>query len=160
MSDRDTDTEFLRRAVAVCEQGIAAGQSPFGAVVVRDDRVIASAHNTVWRDGDPTAHAEVNALRAAAASLKTPDLSGCTLYSTCEPCPMCLAASHWAKFGRVVFGASIADATAAGFSELPVPASTLAAMGRSPLRVEGGVLREECADLFRKWREAGLSQAY
>jgi len=154
------DEDFLRRAIAVCQQGIAAGQSPFGAVVVREGVVVASAHNTVWRDGDPTAHAEVNALRAAASALRTIDLHGCTLYSTCEPCPMCLAATHWAKVDRVVFGAGINDATAAGFNELAVPAATLAAMGRSPLRVEGGVLVAECADLFRQWREAGLSERY
>src|SRR5689334_14139061 len=109
------DDDFLRRAIAVCEQGIAAGQAPFGAVVVRDGVAVALAHNTVWRDGDPTAHAEINALRAAAAALGTIDLTGCTLYCTCEPCPMCLAALHWAKVTRLVFGAGIADAEAAGF---------------------------------------------
>jgi tRNA(Arg) A34 adenosine deaminase TadA len=154
------DEAFLRRAIEVCRAGIDAGQSPFGAVIVRGGAVVASAHNTVWRDGDPTAHAEVNAIRAAASALKSPDLGGCTLYSTCEPCPMCLGASHWAKLDRVVFGAAIADATAAGFAELRVAAATLAELGRSPLRVEGGLLREECADLFRVWKEAGLSDTY
>jgi tRNA(Arg) A34 adenosine deaminase TadA len=155
-----SDADFLRQAIAVCQQGIAAGQSPFGAVIVRDGRVVASAHNTVWRDLNPTAHAEINALRAAASALATIALHGCTLYSTCEPCPMCLAATHWAKVDRVVFGATIADATSAGFTEMPVDAATLAALGRSPLRVEGGLLRDECADLFRQWREAGRSAAY
>jgi len=155
-----TDQEFLRAAIDACRRGIEAGQSPFGAVVVRDGRVVAAAHNTVWRDVDPTAHAEVNALRAAASALNTIDLSGCTLYSTCEPCPMCLAATHWSKVDRVVFGASIADATAAGFSELPVAAATLAEMGKSPLRVVGGILRDECAGLFRLWKETGRSQTY
>lgn len=155
-----SDQEFLRAAIAACRQGIEAGQSPFGAVVVRGGRVVATAYNTVWRDVDPTAHAEVNVLRASASALGTIDLSGCTLYSTCEPCPMCLAATHWSKVDRVVFGASIADATAAGFSELPVAAATLAEMGKSSLRVEGGVLRDECADLFRLWQEAGRSETY
>lgn len=154
------DDDFLREAIAVCRRGIAAGQSPFGAVMVRGGVVVASAHNTVWADVDPTAHAEMNALRAAASALNAIDLSGCVLYSTCEPCPMCLAASHWSKVDRVVFGAGIADATAAGFAELAVPAATLAEMGRSPVRVEGGRLRDECAGLFREWQEAGLSGAY
>ena len=154
------DEDFLRRAIAVCRAGIASGQSPFGAVIVRDTEIVAAAHNTVWRDLDPTAHAEVNALRAAASALKTIDLRGCTLYSTCEPCPMCLAASHWAKIDRVVFGARIADASAAGFAELPVAAETLAEMGRSPLRVEGGLLRDACVDLFREWKEVGISATY
>jgi guanine deaminase len=155
-----TDRDFLELAIAKTREGIAAGQSPFGSVVVRDGRVVAVAHNTVWRDIDPTAHAEVNALRAAASVLSTINLAGCTLYSTCEPCPMCLAAIHWAKVARVVFGASIADAARAGFSELPVGARELAEMGRSPLVVEGGLLRQECASLFREWEDAGLGRSY
>ncbi len=150
----------MRRAIEVCRQGIAAGQSPFGAVIVREGAIIAANHNTVWRDGDPTAHAEVNAIRTASSALRSLELRGCTLYSTCEPCPMCLAASHWAKLDRVVFGAGISDATAAGFAELPVTAATLAELGRSPLKVEGGLLRDDCADLFRQWQAAGFSQVY
>ena len=150
----------MKLAIAKTREGIAAGQSPFGSVVVRDGRVVASAHNTVWRDTDPTAHAEVNCLRASAKALETIDLAGCTLYSTCEPCPMCLAAIHWAKVDRVVYGASIADAADAGFSEMPVDARALAEMGRSPLIVEGGMLREECVALFREWKGAGLGRPY
>ena len=155
-----TDIDWMRQAIAQAREGIAAGQSPFGSIVVRDGCAVAAAHNTVWLDTDPTAHAEVNNLRAAARALKTIDLKGVTLYSTCEPCPMCLAATHWAKVDRLVFGASIADAASAGFSELPVPAATLAEMGRSPLVIEGGVLAEECAGLFREWKDAGLGRSY
>jgi tRNA(Arg) A34 adenosine deaminase TadA len=122
--------------------------------------VVAATHNTVWRDGDPTAHAEVNCIRQAARVLKTIALTGCTLYSTTEPCPMCLAAIHWAKIERVVFGATIADAAEAGFCELHVGAVELARMGGSPLRVESGLLRQECAALFAEWKQAGRSQAY
>jgi tRNA(Arg) A34 adenosine deaminase TadA len=154
------DRDFMSQAIAKAVEGIAAGQSPFGAVIVRDGNVVAATHNTVWRDGDPTAHAEVNCIRAAAKALATIDLKGCTMYSTCEPCPMCLAAIHWAKIDRVVFGAGIADAAAAGFHELHVAARMLAAMGRSPLLVESDLLREECARLFAQWREAGLSRTY
>jgi tRNA(Arg) A34 adenosine deaminase TadA len=150
----------MRQAIAKAVEGIAAGQSPFGAVIVRDGLIVVATHNTVWRDGDPTAHAEVNCIRAAAGALASIDLSGCTIYSTCEPCPMCLAAIHWSKLDRVVFGATIADAADAGFREMQVDARLLAEMGHSPLRVEGGLLREECARLFRQWREAGLCAAY
>jgi tRNA(Arg) A34 adenosine deaminase TadA len=115
-----TDAEFLRLAIGAAREGIASGQSPFGSAIVRGGTVVAVAHNTVWRDTDPTAHAEINCIRAAARALETIDLAGSTLYATCEPCPMCLAAIHWAKIGRVVFGAGIADAAAAGFSELRV----------------------------------------
>ena len=155
-----TEAELMRLAIEQARAGIAAGQSPFGAVVARDGAVIAAAHNTVWRDVNPTAHAEINGLRAAAAALATIKLAGCTLYSTCEPCPMCLAASHWAKVDRVVYGATIADAAAAGFSELHVAAAELTALGGSPLRVEGGLLRDECAALFAEWKRAGRGGAY
>jgi tRNA(Arg) A34 adenosine deaminase TadA len=155
-----TEADFMRRAIETTREGIAAGQSPFGSGIAKDGAVVAATHNTLWRDTDPTAHAEVNCLRRAAKALNTVDLSGCTLYSTCEPCPMCLAAIHWAKLDRVVFGATIDDADAAGFSELHVAAVDLARMGGSPLVVEGGLLREECAALFDEWKRAGLCQAY
>src|SRR5262245_14130760 len=116
---------FMWRAVEKAREGIAKGQSPFGAVVVSDGKVVAAAHNTVWLDTDPTAHAEINAIRQAATVLGSIALHGCTMYTTCEPCPMCLAAIHWAKIGRVVYGASIADAAAGGFTELRVPAKEL-----------------------------------
>jgi tRNA(Arg) A34 adenosine deaminase TadA len=147
-------------AIRKAQQGIAAGQSPFGSVIVRLGEVIAVTHNSVWRDTDPTAHAEVNCIRAAATALNTIFLHGCVLYSTTEPCPMCLAAIHWAKIERVVFGATIADAAGAGFSELAVDAKVLARMGGSPLQVESGLLREECADLFLQWQTSGLAKPY
>jgi tRNA(Arg) A34 adenosine deaminase TadA len=150
----------MRLAIRKARESIAAGQSPFAAVIVRDGEVVAAAHNTVWRDCDPTAHAEVNCIRRAASALQTIFLHGCTMFSTTEPCPMCLTAIHWAKIDRVVYGASIADASGAGFGELFVDAKVLAEMGRSPLRVESGLLRDECAALFGQWREAGLCKPY
>ena len=155
-----SEADLMRLAIEKTREGIAAGQSPFGSIIVKDGEVVASTHNTVWRDTDPTAHAEVNCLRGAAKALKTIDLKGCTLYSTCEPCPMCLSAIHWAKVDRVVFGATIDDAAGAGFAELHVAAESLAEMGRSPLVVEGGLLREECASLFSEWKKAGLCGTY
>jgi len=107
------DTAFMRAAIAKARDGIRAGQTPFGAAVVHGGRVLVAAHNTVWRDTDPTAHAEVGALRQAARLLRRIDLAGCDLFTTCEPCPMCLVATHWAKVDRVVFGATIEDAAAA-----------------------------------------------
>lgn len=154
------DIKAMRRAISRTREGIAAGQSPFGAVIVRGDEEIAAANNTVWRDCDPIAHAEVNAIRAAAAALRTIDLSGCTMFSTCEPCPMCLAAIHWAKIDRVVFGATIADAEAAGFTELRVSAADLARLGGSRLRVEPGPCRDECCKLFEEWKQIGLCRPY
>jgi len=155
-----TREDFLRLAIAAAREAIAAGQSPFGSVIVRAGAVVAAAHNTVWRDVDPTAHAEVNNIRAASRALATIDLSGCTLYTTCEPCPMCLSAIHWAKMDCVIYGASIADAAAAGFSELRVPGRELARMGGSPLAVEGGLLANDCIALFEEFRRAGLAKTY
>jgi tRNA(Arg) A34 adenosine deaminase TadA len=154
------EADFMRLAIEKTREGIAAGQSPFGAVIVCGSDVIAATHNTVWRTCDPTAHAEVNCIRAAATVLNSIALHGCTLYSTTEPCPMCLAAIHWAKINRVVFGATIADAAAAGFKELFVSANDLVVMGRSPLVVANGPLRDECVALFGEWQRAALCQAY
>jgi tRNA(Arg) A34 adenosine deaminase TadA len=155
-----SDQAFMRVAIEKCREGIAAGQSPFGAAVVREGRVVAAAHNTVARDGDPTAHAEVNGVRAAALALAAVRLPGCTLYATCEPCPMCLAAIHWAEIDRVVYGATIEDALAAGFGQLTVHAAELARLGGSSVRVEAGPLRDECRELFRMWKETGLAATY
>jgi guanine deaminase len=151
---------LMSLAIEKTREGIAAGQSPFGSIIVKDGKVVASTHNTVWKDTDPTAHAEVNCIRSAAKALGTIDLSGCTLYSTCEPCPMCLSAIHWSKVDRVVFGASIGDADAAGFSELHVAAADLARLGGSPLVIEDGLLRDECVALFEEWKRAGLCGTY
>ena len=155
-----TDADFMRLAIKKTRDGIQAGQSPFGSLIVKDEKVVAVTHNSVWQTTDPTAHAEVNCIRATAKALNTIFLHGCTLYSTTEPCPMCLAACHWAKIDRVVFGSTIADAAEAGFKELFVAAEELCKMGRSHLKVESGLLREECVALFAEWKRAGKCQAY
>jgi guanine deaminase len=160
MHQPNSQAYFMSMAIEKARAGITVGQSPFGAIIVREGAVVAVTHNTVWQDLDPTAHAEVNCIRHAAKALQAIDLSGCEMYSTCEPCPMCLAAIHWAKIDRVVFGATITDAAEVGFCELHVDARVLAEMGRSSLKVESGLLREECAGLFATWREAGLSGTY
>ena len=110
-------TALMRRAVALAEASVADGGGPFGALVVRDGRVLGEASNRVVADADPTAHAEVGALRAAGRLLGTHDLSGCEVYSSCEPCPMCLAALYWARVERVWYAATRADAAAAGFDD-------------------------------------------
>jgi len=150
-----TDHDYMGLAIEVTERGIHKGQSPFGAVIVKDGEVVAATHNSVWADTDPTAHAEVNAIRKATAVLGTIDLKGTTLYSTTEPCPMCLSAIHWAKIDRLVFGAGIPDAVEAGFSELRISAQDMIEKGGSPLQVEAGLRRSECAALFRLFRENG-----
>ena len=150
----------MQLAIDQALEGIRAGQTPFAALIAGPQGVVASAHNTVWRDTDPTAHAEVNAIRKAAGVLKRIDLTGHTLYSTCEPCPMCLTAIHWSKIDKVVYGATIADADEAGFSELHVSARKMIRMGRSSLQVEPGPLKEACRRLFQIWKSSARSASY
>jgi tRNA(Arg) A34 adenosine deaminase TadA len=108
----------LRRAIALATENVVSGAGgPFGAVIVRDGKIVSEAANTVTATNDPTAHAEVNAIRAAAKALGAFSLAGCQLYSSCEPCPMCLAAAHWARMDAIYYGASAADAARAGFDD-------------------------------------------
>ncbi|MGD0786628.1 MAG: nucleoside deaminase [Terracidiphilus sp.] len=110
--------EFLRRAIQLATRNVLAGAGgPFAALIVRNGKIIAEAANTVTTANDPTAHGEVNAIRAAAKALGTFTLAGCELYSSCQPCPMCLAAAYWARIGAIYYGASAADAARAGFDD-------------------------------------------
>ncbi|MFE8071283.1 nucleoside deaminase [Marinobacteraceae bacterium S3BR75-40.1] len=112
------DDEFILHALNLAEvnaQSLKGG--PFGAVVVRDGQIIAEGVNQVLQDHDPTAHAEIVALRAAGARLQQWHLTGCTLYTSCEPCPMCLGAAYWAHVDRIVFAADRHDAAAVGFDD-------------------------------------------
>lgn len=113
-----TDEEFLREAIRLSRHHMLAGSGgPFGAVVVRNGELIAEGWNRVTSTNDPTAHAEVVAIREACKKLGTFTLDGCVLYSSCEPCPMCLAATYWSRVDRLVFAASRVDAAAAGFDD-------------------------------------------
>ena len=110
--------DFLRRAIALATENVASGRGgPFGAVIVREGRIVGEGVNTVTATNDPTAHAEVNAIRAAAKALGTFMLAGCELYTSCEPCPMCLAASYWARLDAIYYGACAEDAARAGFDD-------------------------------------------
>ncbi len=150
----------MQRAIEQARAGIRLGQTPFGAVVVHEGRVIAAGHNEVWLRGDPTAHAEIVAIQRAAAALKSIRLDGCRMFTTCEPCPMCAAAIHWSRLDAVYFGASIADAQRAGFRELVLACDELYRRGESPVRVVPGVLAGQCAALFDEWRAAGQAREY
>ena len=115
---RQPNLEFLRRAIALATENVTSGRGgPFAALIAREGKVIAEGVNMVTATNDPTAHGEVTAIRAACKVLKTFTLAGCELYTSCEPCPMCLAASHWARLEAVFFGASAEDAAKAGFDD-------------------------------------------
>jgi guanine deaminase len=113
-----TNPEFLRRAIALATENVVSGKGgPFGAVVVRAGAIVGEGANSVTFSNDPTAHGEVNAIRAACKALGTFTLAGCELYTSCEPCPMCLAAAYWARLDAIYFGCSAADAARAGFDD-------------------------------------------
>ncbi len=113
----DNDRTFMRMACDVACENVRNGGGPFGAVIVKNGEVIAAAGNSVTLDNDPTAHAEVNAIRRACALLHDFSLDGCVVYSSCEPCPMCLSALYWAGVSRIYYGNTAADADRINFSD-------------------------------------------
>jgi guanine deaminase len=112
------ENKFIKAAIREATKGIRKSDGgPFGAVVVKDGKIVAKAHNMVLKNKDPTAHAEVTVIRKAGKKLNTFDLSGCELYTTCYPCPMCLAAIYWARIKKVYYGCSEKDAEGIGFDD-------------------------------------------
>ncbi len=152
--------ELMQVAIETCREGLAAGQSPFGCAIALGDKVIARTHNTVLRTTDITAHAEVNAIRAGCLATNDIFLTDAIVATTCEPCPMCMAALHWARVGTVYYGATIADADLAGFNELQFPAAELLSRGGSRVRLVSGMLADECVELFAEWKANPDNQAY
>jgi len=111
------DREIMQRAIDLAAESVRKGGGPFGAVVVKDGKVIAESANSVTPDNDPTAHAEVNAIRLACKKLGTFMLDGCEIYASCEPCPMCLGAIYWAHITKIYYAGNRADAAKAGFDD-------------------------------------------
>ena len=140
----------MREAIALSKQSVECGGGPFGAVIVRDGRVLARASNSVTLLNDPTAHAEVSAIRAACASLGTFDLSGAEIYTSCEPCPMCLGAIYWAGIAKIYYGNTKGDAAEIGFDDsLIYDEIALPPLRRKVPAVE--LLRSEALEGFRLW---------
>jgi len=154
------DRKFMQLAIKKAREGIKKGQTPFGACIVKGRKVIACVHNTVWKDTDITAHAEIKAIRAACKKSGSINLSGCTIYSTCEPCPMCFSACHWARIKRIVYGANIRDAAKIGFHELRIPDKRMKHLGKSPLKITADFMRRENLELFRMWWERADKRIY
>ena len=145
------DVPFLREAIRLSRVRMREGRGgPFGAVVVRDGAIVARGWNSVTSDLDPTAHAEVVAIRRACRKLGTFSLAGCILYASCEPCPMCLAAAYWARDDRLVFAATREDAARAGFDDDRIYREVpLAPEARS--LPTSRLLGEEAAAIFEEW---------
>jgi len=141
-------------AIESAREGIRKGQGgPFGACIVKRGRIIAAAHNTVLRDHDPTCHAEINAIRLACRKLKTHDLSGCFLYATAEPCPMCLSAIYWARISAVHVGVPIRVAANAGFDDSLIRQNLKRPPSRHLIPMRTGVMAAACRKLFKEWKE-------
>ena len=113
----EKDKKYLLRAIDLAKKSVVDGGGPFGAVIVKNDTIISEASNRVVLDNDPTAHAEILSIRQASSQLKTFDLNECILYSSCEPCPMCLGAIYWSGIRKVVYSSDRTDAEKAGFDD-------------------------------------------
>ena len=147
------DPEFMKQAIRLATENVVSGSGgPFGAVIVRDGKVIATGVNQVAATNDPTAHAEVVAIRAACAALGTFQLDGCDLYTTCEPCPMCLGAIYWARPARVYFACTAADAAAAGFDDAFIYEQLVLPLTKRKIPFLE-MMREESLECFRAWSE-------
>ena len=150
MSTENKDYQFMRRAIELSKQSVESGGGPFGAVIVKDGVIIAEASNSVTGDNDPTAHAEVNAIRQAAQKLQTFDLSGCSIYSSCEPCPMCLGAIYWARLDNLYFANTRHDAKAIGFDDSFIYDELTKPIDKRSIPTRQ-ILRDEAYEAFKLW---------
>ncbi len=149
----DPKFRYLKQAIDLAKENASAtGGGPFGAVIEKDGKIISACSNSVTPDNDPTAHAEVNAIRAACRELGTFDLTGCTLYSSCEPCPMCLSAAYWARVGKIVYAADRTDAANAGFNDSFIYEELAKNPESRSIPIER-LMRKEGAEPFDLWNE-------
>lgn len=146
------DESFLREAIRLATESVQSGGGPFGAVVVRDGRIIGRGVNRVTVDHDPTAHAEVQAIRDACRNVGDFRLHGCTLYVSCQPCPMCMGASYWARIEKIVFAATATDAAAVGFDDMFISEELMRPLQARALPITQ-LLRDEGLLPLRLWQE-------
>jgi len=155
----ENDKKFLLKAIEIANNGILSGGGPFGAVIVKDNKILSGAFNRVILNSDPTAHAEILAIRQAASVLQSHDLKYCTLYTTCEPCPMCLGAIYWAGIKKVVYSSDRNDAEDSGFSDKMIYSEIML----DPLKRKISFIRlidPGAKEIFRKWDELENKIAY
>ena len=160
MTSNTTEKEkFMAKAIRLATDNVANGGGPFGAVVVRDGEIVASGVNRVTASCDPTAHAEVSAIREACRRLGTFSLEGCEIYTSCEPCPMCLSAIYWARLGHIYYGGTQHDAAQIDFddhfiyNEIALPAEQRAIASTN-------LMRHEAQEPFEAWRNKTDRTAY
>jgi len=159
MRENAASAEFMRRAIAIALENVRNGGGPFGAVIARDGRIFAEGVNRVTATNDPTEHAEVVAIRAACALLSAFQLDGCDLYTTCEPCPMCLGAIYWARPKSVFFASSAGDAAAAGFDDAFIYDELYLPFASREIPMTQ-LMREESLTIFTAWKKSEKKTEY
>ncbi len=150
-NDTMTKEQLMREAIRLSEENVTNGGGPFGAVIARDGKIVATGVNRVTANNDPTAHAEVSAIRAACEKLNTFDLSGCEIYTSCEPCPMCLGAIYWAHIDKIYYGNDKDDAKAIDFDDSFIYDELALPRGERRLPVEV-LLDNEAIKAFEMWK--------
>jgi tRNA(Arg) A34 adenosine deaminase TadA len=153
------EKDFIREAIRLSVENVKNGGGPFGAVIAKDGKIIATGVNRVTSHNDPTAHAEVNAIREASKILNTFDLSGCDIYSSCEPCPMCLGAIYWARLSKLVFANTKEDAREIHFDDSFIYDEIALPFGMRSLPTTT-MLRDEALEAFRLWDEKSDKTPY
>lgn len=146
-----THWDFIEEAIYLSEVGIEFGGGPFGCVIVKENKIISRGFNLVSKTGDPTAHAEMVAIRDACKALNSPDLSGCIIYTSCEPCPMCLAAIYWARIGKVFYANTRQDAAKIGFDDSHIYNELALSPEQRTISMEK-IGREKAAKVFKQWK--------
>lgn len=156
----DNHEKFMRMAIDLSEYNVKEGKGgPFGAVIVKDGIVIARSGNKVVPNNDPTAHAEVSAIRLACAELDTYSLAGCEIYTSCEPCPMCLGAIYWARIDKIYYANTKADAAEIGFDDAFIYKELDCKMEERKLPVIQ-MMRNEALGAFKLWSESETKTDY
>jgi len=155
----EIEKKFMRKAIELSLNNIKKGGGPFGAVILKDGKIIATGVNRVTANNDPTAHAEINAIRKAAAKLKNFDLSGCEIYTSCEPCPMCLGAIYWAHIDKMYFANTKVDAQNAGFDDSFIYEEINLKPEDRKLKLQQ-LLREEAIAAFETWKNTTNKTEY
>lgn len=144
--------KYMQMAIVTAKCGVQCGHGgPFGAVIVKDNNILAVCHNTVVLHNDPTAHGEINAIRQACNKIQTFNLSGCELYTTSEPCPMCMVAIMWAHIDKVYFGCSVNDSEAIGFSDKKIQDYISGKENARNVVILKQHDKEECLKIFKEW---------
>ena len=156
-----TPETFMRAAIEAARESVSRGAGgPFGACIVRDGKILSVSSNHVLINHDPTAHAEVMAIRKACSALEHHLLDGAEIYSTTEPCPMCFASLHWARVAKIYYGTDIADVDALGFNEMPISNFQLKELGQLPVEIIPDFMREECLELLQFWSNIESRRTY